>query len=471
MRYLLSVLLFFPIFACSKKDDDNNGQTVIVKAGSLAISQPTLKRLSASLLSGPKSPDYANGEYDGMGVSTSEAVVEGFKITLTSISFGSATQTGSTFPIENGELDISAGVNSSVTVSGVLQAGTWDRVNVQFKPNYKLTAYAYMDADNDGSIDRTVFTTAAEVKTAAGRLTKAEMVAEGYAEYKYGFAYVHCSESVTNSVNGNCGTISLFPEPFNGDAPIKAPEGEAVPANHVINILIDSTRVVTAWLGSGGNYPIDGSEPSTTFLGDGTKIPAAVGFPESNVCSDTKNMWNLNSCDFFPVGTAAFKLNYIPAFAFLSTSGLTSQVYAVSTEPGVWNHYNSGAMQFVVKDGIPQMGLAFSHPNGKYDPSVTPAKYIQGAGPLLGSVSRLFEGVSGSSFKFYMDGRSTNDAGVQDGGLYYNNDKTMAGSIVSGFRLTAVDETQSIVVSDGPRCKGEYDTCIGDRTYYLKRIK
>ncbi|RYZ89418.1 MAG: hypothetical protein EOP04_06870 [Proteobacteria bacterium] len=473
MRFIAAAVIVTSLLSACKKDKDDDkdsNKKVLVKASALQIATPALQSISASLLSGPESPDYANGEYDGMGVSTSDAVVEGFKITLTSVSFGSATSVGATFPIENGELDIAQGVNSTVTASGDLASGNWDRVNIQFKPSYKLKAYAYMDSDNDGTIDRTVFTTATAVQSTAGRLTKAQMDAAGYAEYAYGFAYTYCSDSVTASVSGSCGMISVFPEPFSIDAPIPAAEDGVVPQTHVVNILIDSTKVVSAWLGSSGSYRVDGSETTSQFLGDPAKVPEAVGFPLSNVCSDTLNRWNLNSCDFFPIGTPAFKLNYIPAYAFLSTSGLTSQVYAVSTEAGIWNHYDSGTMQFVLKSGVPILGLNSSSPNGKYS-SATPPKFIQGNGPLIGSVSRLFEGQADSSYRFYMDGRATNDAGVEDGGLYYNNDKSMAGFVVEGFKPTDVDGTQSIVVSDGPRCSGEYDSCIGARTYYLKRIK
>jgi len=480
MRILLAAGLFLTLNACSKKDDKGSNSAentdlrkVTVKAGTLALGGAALKDISAQLLSGPKDPDYANGEYDGMGVSTSDAVVEAFKITLSTISFGNATTSAASFQIENGLLDITQGANSSVSVTGTLPSGKWDRVNIQFKPYYDLKAYAYMDSDNDGTIDRTVFTTVAEVKMENGRLTKAQMEEAGYAEYHYGFAYTHCSESTTNSVNGDCATISVFPEPFDIDAPIPEPtvEGEVKPETHEVNLLIDSTKVVSAWIGTSGTYFVDGTEPTTTFLGDATKIPKAVGFPESTVCSDTKNTWGYDSCDYFPYGKPAFKLNYIPAFAFLSTAGLSSQVYQVSTENGSWNHYNSGTMQFVVKNNVPQMGLVFTTPNGAVDFTQTPPKFIRGVGPLMGSVSRLFEDDGSGTYTFYQDYSMVDETGKNDGGLYYNNDKSMAGYIVTGFKLTDVGALQTIVVKDGPRCKGEYDNCAGDRTYYVKRLR
>jgi hypothetical protein len=472
VRLFISAALVLPVIACSsKKNDENGDKKVVVNAGSLAISQPTMRAVSARLLGGPETPDYAAGEYDGMGVNTSDAVVEGFKITLTSVSFGNNEMTAASFPIENGELDISQGVNSSISVTGTLPGGKWDRVNVAFKPGYKLTAYAYMDSDNNGTIDKTVFTTPGAVKAVDGRLSKTELTAQGYGEYTYGFAYVHCSDSVTNSTQGQCGTISVFPTPFSVDDPIQTEEGEETPETHVVNVLIDSSKVVTAWLGTSGSFLVKGDLSSSEFLGDTSKIPMPIGFPASDVCSDTKNEWDLNSCNFFPIGTPAFKLAYLPAFAFLSTSGLSSQIYLVSTEDGLWNHYNSGTLQFVFKDDVPQMGLAFTSVNAEYDYNVQPPKVVRSATPVFGSVSRLFEETGSSTYTFYMDGGSKNAAGVDDGGLYYNNDKTMAGYIVEGFKPTEVDGTGTIVVKDGPRCKSDYDNCLGARTYYVKRIK
>lgn len=471
MRLFITAALVLPVVACSSKKKEEGDKKVVVNAGSLAISQTTMRAVSARLLGGPESPDYTAGEYDGMGVNTSDAVVEGFKITLTSVSFGNNDITAASFPIADGELDVSQGVNSSVSVTGTLPGGKWDRVSVGFKPGYKLTAYAYMDSDNNGTIDKTVFTTASAVKSADGRLSKAELTAQGYGEYTYGFAYIHCSDSVTNSKEGECGTISIFPTPFSVDDPIQTEEGEPVPETHVVNILIDSTKVVTAWLGTTGDYMVKGDLTSSEFLGDTSKIPMPLGFPAADVCSDSKNEWGMNSCDFFPLGKPAFKLAYLPAFAFLSTSGLSSQVYLVSTEAGVWNHYNSGVLQLVFKDDAPQLGLAFASITGDYDYSVSPPKIVKSAGPVIGSVCRLFEETAGSTYTFYMDGSSKNAAGVDDGGLYYNNDKSMAGVIVEGFKPTEVEGTGTIVLKDGPRCKGEYDTCLGERTYYVKRIK
>lgn len=472
--------------SCSKSSDSSSesGAKVKVSARSLLSlngtanlrAQNDLAQAAGLFLGGPESPDTANGEYNGMGVLTSEAVVESFKIQISKISFGTKAPrtTGGTTKefVFDKEVEIADGLNSAVEVTGTLPEGTYVVASVGFKPTYKLKGYAYFDTDNDGTIDTTVYTTAAEVKKVTGRIAKAAMT--DYAEYKYGFMFTHCSSSVTDSVTdsaGECGTFSVFPEPIVVTASPDEADKDTSTGAMVVNVLIDSTNIVTAWTGATGNYTFKTNDATNTILGDSTKVPDPVGFPLSSVCSDTKNSAGLNSCDFFPVGKPSFKLAYIPAFAFLGTSKLTSQVYLVSKEQSNYNHYNSGTLQLVFSDGKPLLGLINSKLLGQYDSTVTPSKYIGGQTPILGSVARLFE-ASGSTYTFYMDSGAKDANGVEDGGLYYNNDKTMAGYIAEGFTpATAVGTEGTIVVKDGPRCKSEYDYCIGSRTYYTKRIK
>src|SRR5687767_6836134 len=55
---------------------------------SLHAGRNLAKAAGINLMASPKAPDTANGEYDGMGVITSEAVVESIKIHLTTVAFG-----------------------------------------------------------------------------------------------------------------------------------------------------------------------------------------------------------------------------------------------------------------------------------------------------------------------------------------------------------------------------------------------
>jgi hypothetical protein len=462
--------------SCGKKDDskDENSVPIVVNALNLDTTMLSTSALALLGAGGPKDPDYTVGEYDGMGVSTSDAVVETFKITLTGVTFASSTVTANELLVNSAEaeLDISQGVNKPISINGNIPKGKWDRVTIGVKPEYKLKAYAYMDANNDGTTDTTVFTTADSVKKSDGRLTAEQLAAAGYATYNYKFMYVYCSETPTGSTSSNCGTGVVFPEPFRTDEPPVDEQGQPRTDNtYEVTLLIDSTKVVTAWTGTSGDYQMNGSEPSTTILGNPARIPqASAGFPLSDTCSDTKNENGYNTCDFFPFGKPAFKMNYLPAFAFLGKESLSSQVYAVSTESGSWNHYNAGFIEVVLSDGEPLFGRVFTTTNWKLDQTVTPWKVVNSSAPILGSVVRLFE-KNTDSYTFYLDGGSKDANGTDDGGLYYNNDKTMAGHIGSDFKLTAVNATGTLTVKNGPRCKGEYDTCLGDRTYYTKRIK
>lgn len=471
----IATIAAIAVFGCGKKDENKNeseGKEVTVSASALALAAPKLNLLAGQMLAGPKAPDYANGEYDGMGVLTSDAVVDSLKIVLKSVNIMNGMNQSTEFPFEEKELEISGGVNEAVTVKGILSKGSYDRVSVSFKPMFKLKAYAYMDTNNDGTIDTTVYTTPTAVVKTASRLSTAQMTAAGYGEYKYGFAYIHCSDSVTDSKEGQCGTISVFETPFNTEEPQKDADGNEIASDYTVNILIDSTKIVKAWTGdTSGTYQVDGSTPTTTFLGNGTNIPMPTGFPLSDTCSDTKNQWGFNTCDFYKPGTPAFKLEYLPAFAFLGTANLTSQVYLVSTESGVWNHYNAAMIQLVLRSGKPVFGLSNSPLNLSFDQTVTPWRAKSHAAPIIGSVVRLFEQTAESTYTFYMDGGSKSAAGVDDGGLYYNNDKTMAGYIGEGFKILPLNGTGTLTVKDGPRCKSEYDYCVGTRTYYVKRLK
>lgn len=125
---------------------------------------------------------------------------------------------------------------------------------------------------------------------------------------------------------------------------------------------------------------------------------------------------------------------------------------------------------------------------------ISSLRYFKGGtNPILGSVARLFEDEGGGKYTFYMDYGTRDANGNTDGGLYYNNDKNMAGFIATGFQPAAsVGVSGSFTVKDGPRCWDEYNYCFaaaknpklqdphlitgyvgstGARTYFFKRIK
>jgi hypothetical protein len=487
---------------CSSQDSDSQGVRVKVRTrglgtGSLSPSQ-VRSILSQSAGIGAKSvdsPDVASGEYDGMGVVSSDAVVESFKIHVTTVAFntkipGSSGERTSPVTVDR-ELDIALGVNTAVEVTGTIDPGTYVSASVGFKPQFKIKAYAYMDTNNDGTIDTTVYTTATGVKKVASKVSMLPTKPGDYAEFTYRFLYLYCSSSATASdpAVANCGTITFLP------TPVEITEG----ASPTVTLVISSLKNVFAWTGDGNDQGFGTTlqqMSDLSKLGDGSTKLAPINFPlDSPPCSGGNNNWGINGCDLWPNGTPAFNVSYLPAFAFLDTTDLESQVYLISTQSGKFGHYNSKAMTLVVKDGVPQVGMISGQLIGAYDFTPTtpasPPAYSGGTNPILGTVARIFEPTSGGEFTFYMDYGDDNN-GVEDGGLYYNNDKTMAGFIAEGFSLKSLNGTGSFTVRDGPRCSDEYNYCFasavntklintgnipgyssatGARTYYYKRIQ
>jgi hypothetical protein len=74
-------------------------------------------------------------------------------------------------------------------------------------------------------------------------------------------------------------------------------------------------------------------------------------------------------------------------------------------------------------------------------------------------------------YRYYVEYGIEDADGVDDGGMYYHNDRSMAGHVVEGFRHLALGETAPVVVKDGPRCKAEYDRCLGDRAGVIRRVR
>jgi hypothetical protein len=106
--------------------------------------------------------------------------------------------------------------------------------------------------------------------------------------------------------------------------------------------------------------------------------------------------------------------------------------------------------------------------------------------PHLGQAAKVFTKQSDDTYTFYSEYGVKNASGVDDGGFFYSNDITRAGFIISGFSpLAAVGDTAQLTITDGPRCKEQYDYCAasatnnlditanpaGTRPLYIKRIR
>ncbi len=475
------------IAGCEKKKKKKANVRVVAKGASALDANAIAANFLASKgkvgIKLVSDPNTAAGEYEGMGVVTSDAVVDSLKVHLLSVAFMSGPGGGGSMtsvPV-NQELDVADGVNMSVTGSGEIEAGTYLTVGLTFSPKFKIKAYAYFDRDNDDDIDTTVFTTANGVQVENNVIAPNDLEANGYDEYEYGFLYTYCSNSTTNSTASamTCGTHSVLP----------APVTIAEKSSPTINILISGFKNVFAWTGDGtrpldppNDYGYTIKSPFDTFLiGDNSTKLGPVGFPLSGDCSDGENNWGLNDCDFFPQDTPAFRVGYLPAFAFLDTEGLELHTYLITTQldgngDPVFNHYSTATMTLVMQNNVPQLGMITSQhvASWKFEDNgikLNPPVYEGGTSPILGSAARLFEENNGE-YTFYMDYGVHNASGVNDGGLYYNNDKTMAGYIAEGFVPKAnVGDTGSFTVRDGPRCSDEYNYCWAkDKNTYLHAV-
>jgi hypothetical protein len=347
-----------------------------------------------------------------------------------------------------------------VTDTASLAESTYKYGSVKFLATYTLNPFACLDANSDGAIDKIVYTTAAGVTSTSTATCPADGSSlTNYDYYEYGFMYPHCSNSLTASTS-ECGTISLFPEPLDTTSI----------SSLSVSVMVDPTRTAIGWDGSFGTTAYDGTNlTSANLTGVSSQLPTGP------TCTQTPNQYGKTPCDFFPANQPAFALEYMPAFAFANTSGLSFQIYTVSSENNSFHYYDSTTMWIVFSGTKPLFGLIGVADGNKH--------------PKLGSVTRLFEETASGSgkYNFYMDYRMTDASGNNDGGLYYNNDKTMAGFIGYNFTpSTAVGDTGSFEVGDGPRCNGEYNYCcdaiartacpnttngVATRTIYFRRLK
>ena len=213
-----------------------------------------------------------------------------------------------------------------------------------------------------------------------------------------------------------------------------------------ITLFIDPFRVVKAWDGVPPSSPSDHVD---------------VLFPQGSGEYRT-NSFGVDLVDLYPLGQPTFGLQYLPTFAFANANEYTSESYLIApSEP--YLVANSQPMSVIFDGrGVPVIGRT----GGNVD-----AVSLQ-----LGQAARMFErmGDDGGTplYRYYVEYGIKDADGVDDGGMYYHNDKAMAGHIVEGFgHLSAVGDSATLLVKDGPRCHAEYDYCYGDRTAVMRRVR
>jgi hypothetical protein len=435
-------------------------------------------------------------EYAGMGEHSGESVVLGLKIKLTGITLSekppgqAGGQGGPIFDWSAApkELQIENGFSGVIEDSALLTLPEADYhvLQVSYLSQYELKAYAYLDTDKDGEVDTTIYTKASGVVSVAGIHPPAALVDLDYKHY--GFTYTHNADSPTASTTtsfdftllpaparvgsagssraelpgaeggasgdtagapGSAGKAGSGAEP--GSAGADSGEGGAgsVPSDTndlSITLFIDAYRVVKAW---------DGVPPSSPADHVDVLFPQGAGESRSN-------SFGVDLLDLYPIGQPTFGLQYLPTFAFANASEYTSESYLIApSEP--YLVANSQPMSVIFDGrGVPVIGRT----GGNVD-----ALSLQ-----LGQAARMFEriGEDGSTplYRYYVEYGIRDDGGVDDGGMYYHNDKDMAGHSVEGFRhLNAVGDSTTLLLKDGPRCNAEYDRCYGDRTAVMRRVR
>jgi hypothetical protein len=410
-------------------------------------------------------------EYPGMGEHSGESVVLGLKIKLTGISLNEKPpgQPGATggpifdWSSSPKELQIENGFSGVIEDSALLTLPEADYhvVQVNYLSQYDLKAYAYLDTDKNGEVDTTIYTQASGVVAVPGIHPPAALVDFDYKHY--GFTYTHNADSATASTTTSM-DFTLLPAPARVGAPVATggagetgaagatiAEGGAssdpgTTSDLSITLFIDAYRVVKAWDGVPPSSPTDHVD---------------VLFPQGSTESRS-NGFGVDLIDLYPLGQPTFGLQYLPTFAFANASEYFSESYLIApSEP--YLVANSQPMSVIFDSrGVPVIGRT----GGNVD-----LLSLQ-----LGQAARMFErmGEDGSTplYRYFVEYGIRNQDGLDDGGMYYHNDKTMAGHIVEGFRhLSAVGDSTTLLLKDGPRCNAEYDRCYGDRTAVMRRVR
>lgn len=446
-------------------------------------------------------------EYAGMGEHSGESVVLGLKIKLTGITLSEkppGQSGGNGGPIFDWsasprELQIENGFAGVIEDSALLTLpeGDYQVLQVNYLSQYDLKAYAYLDTDKNGEVDTTLYTKASGVVSVPGVIAPADLVDLDYKHY--GFTYTHNADSPTASTTtsfdftllptparvGSSGSTSRAEAAAEGGASgneagapgseagapgsagesasggsagapgsAGSPSGEGGAGSEPggdgqdlsITLFIDPFRVVKAWDGVAPSSPADHVD---------------VLFPQGSAEYRT-NSFGVDLVDLYPLGQPTFGLQYLPTFAFANAAEYTSESYLIApSEP--YLVANSQPMSVIFDGrGVPVIGRTGGNPGP--------------AALKIGQAARMFERIGDDGgtplYRYYVEYGIRDVNGVDDGGMYYHNDKSMAGHIVEGFRhLAAVGDSATLLIKDGPRCHAEYDYCFGDRTAVMRRVR
>ena len=232
-----------------------------------------------------------------------------------------------------------------------------------------------------------------------------------------------------------------------------------------LNILIDTYNLVKVWDGRyGGSNPEDINMETPTYNTSTTPpklfMPAPVmPFPQGDDDSRT-GATALKMNQFFPPGNPHFAMgNYLNAFALINSGGIKAQTYLIGKQ-SVYTPFNTQSLTII------------------YDGAGEPQFARVGIGELnttlhLGATAKMFEKQADGTYNFGTNGSAQDALGVDDGGFNYNDDIKMAWHLLSGFRKSALGQKFSMLLKNGPRCKGQYDYCVAEAgvSTYVQRVK
>lgn len=458
----------------SETDENADGDGLTTK---LLLSAGGLSTLDgASLLAGKVLPLGTADEemgYPGIGINYGDVVLEGFKINLRKISMGGIPGAPSASPeatlvdfgTDGKELQIADGFQGTIEVDTDLSLpnGVYRSLTLSFENQMQIKAWAYLDSDNNGAIDTTIWTTANGIAKSATKITSTSGMS-GYNYYAYPWAMPLVASSLTDNSTSNTNVLTQFRDPVEvKDSKIITNNKESDTLD--LDVLIDTYNIIKVWDGRYGNSNPEAivmGTPTTNGQGELRLPPPVMPFPQGEQDSRT-GCCGLTMNQFFPAGEPHFAMsNYLNAFGLVNQGGLKAHIYLVGKE-ATFTPFNTQSMTVIFNgDGEPlfaRMGI------GELNTTLH-----------IGPVAKLFEAATDDSttYTFATSGGTKDSAGNEDGGLYYGDSVSQAGHTFSGFRSTIIDQKYNMTMKDGPRCKAEYDYCVKESAgvaAYVQRVR
>lgn len=392
--------------------------------------------------------------YPGIGMNYGDAIVEGMRIQLRKVDIQTVnSETGGyatsvnlvSFGEEGKTLEISEGFNGKIETSAevTVAPGTYSQAAITIDNSLSLKAYAYLDRNNDGTIDATVWTTATEVKIdTTKKLAPGAM--PGYDWYTYPWLLSTIADSLTDNTSRPATMITQLSKPV--IVTDKGVETDGVVDQKLsISLLVDTFRIVKVW---DGRFQLGNFDSWVSGSGDASIIPSPV-FPFPYSDNDTRVMnGNLKIGDFYPVSKPAFALNnMVSAYAFINKTSVKAQNYLVSKTADITPYNNQLMTVLLDDDGSPMFAkFGLGESNGTLH---------------IGAMGKVFAKQADSTYTFATSYGMKDAGGKWDGGLMSSDDLDKAGHLFSGFRKLAIGQRAEMKMNDGKRCKEEYDYCVG----------